>query len=57
MVIFYRELLHLLVEVHQKHGTNIDSFQMAMGERGWFIVGCYLEPDASYYIERVVRST
>ena len=57
MVIFYRELLHLLVEVHQKHGTNIDSFQMATGERGWFIVGCYLDPDASYYIERVVRST
>ena len=46
-----------MVESHQKHGSNIASFQMDMGERRWFIVGCHLAPYNASYIEQVVGAT
>ena len=45
-----------MVETHHKHGLKVVSFGIDMGERHWFIVGCYLFPDNAYPIERVVMS-
>ena len=42
------------VEAVQQLGPNIFSFEMATGERLWYIVGCYLAPNNTLTIESVV---
>ena len=42
------------MEVFQKFGPNSVVFQLATGERRWYIVGCYLAPDNTSKIESVV---
>ena len=43
--VFYRPVPHFAVEAIQHFGPNIVSFQMATGERRWYIMGCYLTPN------------
>ena len=40
----------------QKYGPNGIGFQLATGARQWYIVGCYLAPDDTSTIERVVEA-
>ena len=40
----------------RKFGPNVIGFQLATGERRWYIVGCYLAPDDTLMIERVVEA-
>ena len=42
------------MESVQKFGPNVFGFQLATGERRWYIVGCYLAPDDTSTIESVV---
>lgn len=46
--------MKFLVKEHQKHGLKVVRFQLVMGYRNWFVVGCYLDPDDFSSIERVV---
>ena len=40
----------------QQFGPNVIGFQLAAGARRWYIVGCYLAPDDTLAIERVVKA-
>ena len=40
----------------RKLGPNVIGFQLATGARRWYIVGCYLAPDNSSTMERVVEA-
>ena len=40
----------------RKYGPNVIGFQLATGARRWYIVGCYLAPDDTLTIERVVEA-
>ena len=42
--IFHWPAPHFAVEVVKKFGSNIIGFQLATGERRWYIFGCYLAP-------------
>ena len=42
------------MEAVRQYGPNVMSFELAMGARWWFIIGCYLAPDNTSTIERVV---
>ena len=44
------------MEAVQKFGLNVIGFQLAMGARQWYIVGCYLAPDDTSKIEGVVAA-
>ena len=46
--------IFLAVEAVQQFGTNVVSFQMAMGERRWYTVRCYLALDDTFIIESVI---
>ena len=52
--VFHRPAPHFAVEAVQKFGPNVIGFQMVMGARRWYIVGCYLAPENISKIERVV---
>ena len=54
--LFYRTTGHFSVEAFQAHGANVVRFQMASGDRRWYIVGCYLAPDNASAIEDVVTA-
>ena len=41
------------MEVLQTYGENVVSFQLALGDLQWFIIGYYLAPDNSATIEDV----
>ena len=56
VAIFHRPAPHLAVEAVRKYGLNMIGFQMATGERRWYIMGCYLAPDNISTIERVVKA-
>ena len=56
VAVFYRPAPHFTVEAVQLFGPNVVGFQMAMGERRWYIVGCYLAPDNTSTIESVVAA-
>ena len=56
VAIFYRPAPHFAVEVVQKFGPNVIGFQLATGARQWYIVGCYLAPDDTSTVERVVKA-
>ena len=56
VVVFHRTVPHFTVEAVQKFGPNVVGFQLATGERRWYIVGCYLAPDDTWTIESVVAA-
>ena len=56
VAIFHRPAPHFEVEAVQKFGQNVIGFQLATGERRWYIVGCYLAPDNTSTIETVVEA-
>ena len=53
VAVFYRPELHFAVEAVQQFGPNVFRFQLATGERRWYIVGCYIAPDKTSTIESV----
>ena len=40
----------------RKFGPNVISFQLAIGAQKWYIVGCYLAPDDTSRMDRVVEA-
>ena len=54
IVVFYRAEEIFSVEHLHTYGENVVSFQMASGDRQWFIAGCYFAPDNSATIEDIV---
>ena len=56
VAIFYRPAPHFAVKAVRKFGPNVIGFQLATGARRWYIVGCYLTPDNTSTIERVVKA-
>ena len=54
--IFHRPASYFAVEAVQQFGPNVIGFQLATGARRWYIVGCYLAPDNTSTIERVVEA-
>ena len=40
----------------RKFGPNVIGFQLATGARRWYIMGCYLAPNETSTIERVVKA-
>ena len=56
VAIFHRPAPHFAVEAVQQFGPSVIGFQLATGARRWYIVGCYLSPDNTSTIERVVEA-
>ena len=56
VAIFHRPAPHFAVEAVQKFGPNVIGFQLATGAQQWYIVGCYLAPDDTSKIERVLKA-
>ena len=54
--VFNRPAPHFAVEAFQQFGPNVVGLQPAMGERRWYIVGCYLAPADTSTIESVVAA-
>ena len=52
---FYREGAGFAVEEVRLYGPNVLSFEVVSGQRRWYIIGCYLAPDAQTR-ERVVTA-
>ena len=50
---FYGPSPHFAAEAVRQFGPNVVGFQMATGERRWYIIECYLAPDATLTIENV----
>ena len=44
------------MEAIQKFCTNVVGFQLATGERRWYIFGCYLNPKKTLTIESIVEA-
>ena len=40
----------------RQFGPNVVGFQLVTGARRWYIIGCYLAPDATLKIESVVAA-
>ena len=53
---FHQTAPHFAVEDVQQFGTNVVGFQLATGQRQWYIVVCYLAPDKTSTIESVVAA-
>ena len=56
VAIIYRSEEHFSVEVLHTYGENIISFQLASGDRWWYIVGWYLAPEDASTIEDIVTA-
>ena len=56
MAVFHQPAPHFAVEAVQQFGPNVIGFQLVTGMRRWYIVGCYLAPDNTSTIERVVEA-
>ena len=56
VAVFYRPAPYFAVEAVQKFGLNVIGFQLATGERQWYIVGCYLAPDDTLTVESVIAA-
>ena len=56
VAIFYRPSLCFAVEAVQQFGPNVVGFQLATGERRWYIVRYYLAPDDTSMIKSVVTA-
>ena len=44
------------MEAVRQYRSNAMSFELATGARRWYIIGCYLAPDDTLTIERVVAT-
>ena len=44
------------MEAFRQYGPNVMSFELATGARQWYIIGCYLAPDNTLRIERVIAA-
>ena len=44
------------VEFIREYGQNVMSFELSTGARWWYIIGCYLAPDETSTIDRVVAA-
>ena len=53
---FHWPALHFAVEALKQLGPSFIRFQMATGARRWYIVGCYLAPDDTLTIKRVIEA-
>ena len=56
VAIFHRPALHFAVEAVQNYRPNMIGYQLVTGARQWYIVGCYLAPNNTWTIERVVKA-
>ena len=56
VAVIYRASLWFLVEAIQQFELSVFIFQMAMGERLWYIIGCYLSPDDASAVEIAVAA-
>ena len=56
VTLFYRSEPHFVVEVVEKFGPNVLGFQLATGERRWYIVGVYIALEDTETMERVVEA-
>ena len=56
VALFYRLSPLFAVEAVREYGPNVMSFELATGARRWYIIGCYLAPDDTSTIDRVVAA-
>ena len=56
VAIFHWPAPHFAAEAVRKLGPNVIGFQLATGARRWYIVGCYLTPNDTLTIERVIEA-
>ena len=56
VALFYRLSPLFAVEAVLEYGLNVMSCEVATGARRWYIIGCYLAPDDTETIERVVTA-
>ena len=54
--IFHLPAPHFAVEAVQQFGPNVIGFQLTTGARLWYTMGCYLAPDDTSTIKRVVEA-
>ena len=52
--IFYCDASHFQVEAYQPQGMNVASFQLAVGGRIWFFIGCSLAPGKNSAIDSTI---
>ena len=57
VAVLYYPSYFFQVEAYQVHGPNIDIFHLESGGQIWLFVGCYLAPDNTLTIERIVEAT
>ena len=53
---FYRPAPNFAVNFVHKFRPNVVGYQLAMGERQWYIMGCYIAPDKNSTIDSVVAA-
>ena len=56
VAVFCRPSPQYVLKAIQQFGPNVVVFQMDIGERRWYIIGCYLAADDAFTIERVITS-
>ena len=56
VAIFSRSAPNFAVEAVRKFGPNVIGFQLATGAWRWYIMGCYLAPDDTSTMDRVVKA-
>ena len=56
VALFYCSTPHFVVEAVERCGTNVMGFQVATGERRWYIIGAYIAPEDDETMERVVAA-
>ena len=56
VALFCQTKEHFSIEEFQYHRANVVSFHLASGDRRWYIVGFYLDPDDASTVEDVVAA-
>ena len=56
MALFYRPSPLFVLEAVQEYRSNVLSLEVATGAWWWYIIRCYLAPDDTSTIERVVAA-
>ena len=56
VALFYRSTPHFVVEAVERFGPNVMGFQVATGERRWYIVGAYVALEDEVTMETVVAA-
>ena len=56
VALFYCSTNHFVVEAVERFGPNVMGFQVATGERRWYIVGAYVAPEDEVTMETVVAA-